>query len=452
MVRSLRRCETTSDAEGHHRRSAGDTQLGDALALSLCSVLGSVAGLFGWLITARIMSPAQAGDAQLVVSAFMLVGGAAQLNLDVGVMRWLPAAGSKSGKLILIAAAVITTLSVVLSLGYALLTPRLTAVSGGTEGFSALGLLLFVLVAVGWGVFTLHDFALVALGKPWWAVWRNGVFAAVRLGLLIVLGGVFGLGAQGIVLSWVGPVVLWIAAGSLVIAVLARKVGGAARGGSLPSARSAAAYLAPVGVAEFGGLLLYNQVPVVVNLRFGPEIGIVFFIAWQAVTVIDIAAVFFMNSVAGGVARAPERIAELAASARRRLLLVFLPLLAVGALIARPALSLFGAAYAEGDHILQLLLVGLAFRLLVLHELGMRQAVGAGMAYARLQLGSTILVLIVAVAVPSGGNGVQALLPLAVGYIIVQVVSAVAVLIFSGGRRPWMDDGELPAVSGRERR
>ena len=79
------------------------------------------------------------------------------------------------------------------------------------------------------------------------------------------------------------------------------------------------------------------------------------------------------------------------------------------------------------------------------HELGMRQAVGAGMAYARLQLGSTILVLIVAVAVPAGGNGVQALLPLAVGYIIVQVICVAAVQIFSGTRRPWMRGGEVPA-------
>jgi O-antigen/teichoic acid export membrane protein len=435
VVRSLRRRPAPRQAD--LSRDAGDRQLGDGLALSLCSMLGSVAGLLGWLITARIMSPEQAGDAQLVVSAFMLVGGAAQLNLDVGVMRWLPSAGSRTSRLLWIATSVITTLALALSLGYALLTPRLTAVSGGTEGFSGLGLLLFVLVAVGWGVFTLHDFALVALGRPWWAVWRNGVFAAVRLGLLVVWGGVFGLGAQGIVLSWVAPVVLWIVAGSLVIAVLARKISTAAPGGSLPRARAAVAYLAPVGVAEFGGLLLYNQVPVVVNLRFGPTVGIVFFIAWQAVTVIDIASVFFMNSVAVGVARAPDQVAELAASARRRLLVVFLPFLAVGALLAHPALSIFGDAYAEGDHILQLLLVGLAFRLLVLHELGMRQALGAGMAYARLQLGSTILVLIVAITVPVAGDDVSALLPLAIGYIVVQVISAAAVLIFPRIRMPW---------------
>jgi O-antigen/teichoic acid export membrane protein len=443
MVRSLRRRAVEDDVGS----AAGDRQLGDGLALSLCSMLGSVAGLLGWLITARIMTPAEAGDAQLVVSAFMLVGGAAQLNLDVGVMRWLPAAGNRTSRLIGTATAVIVTLALALSLGYALLTPRLTAVSGGEEGFSGLGLLLFVLVAVGWGVFTLHDFALVALGRPWWAVWRNGVFAVVRLSLLTVLGGILALGGQGIVLSWVLPVVLWIAVGALVIAVLARKVSAAPRGGMLPDLRSAVAYLAPVGIAEFGGLLLYNQVPVVVNLRFGPEVGIVFFIAWQAVTVIDIASVFFMNSVAVGVARAPEQTAALAAVARRRLLAVFLPLLALGALLARPALSLFGDAYAEGDHVLQLLFVGLAFRLLVLHELGMRQAVGAGLAYARLQLGSTVLVLIVAIAVPATEDDVQALVPLAVGYIAVQVVSVVAVQFFGRRGRPRLTAAGAPRSS-----
>ena len=443
MVRLLRR-RAAEDGVGS---AADDRQLGDGLALSLCSMLGSVAGLLGWLITARIMTPAEAGDAQLVVSAFMLVGGAAQLNLDVGVMRWLPAAGNRTSTLIGTATAVIVTLALALSLGYALLTPRLTAVSGGEEGFSGLGLMLFVLVAVGWGVFTLHDFALVALGRPWWAVWRNGVFAVVRLSLLIVLGGVFALGGQGIVLSWVLPVVLWIAVGALVIALLARKVSAAARGGTLPDLRSAAAYLAPVGIAEFGGLLLYNQVPVVVNLRFGPEVGIVFFIAWQAVTVIDIASVFFMNSVAVGVARAPEKTAELAAAARRRLLAVFLPLLALGALVARPALSLFGDTYAEGDHVLQLLFLGLAFRLLLLHELGMRQAVGAGLAYARLQLGSTVLVLIVAIAVPAADDDVQALVPLAVGYIAVQVLSVIVLQVSARRGRPWLTAAGPPRSS-----
>jgi O-antigen/teichoic acid export membrane protein len=210
----------------------------------------------------------------------------------------------------------------------------------------------------------------------------------------------------------------------------------------VPRPAAAAAFLGPTAVAQFGGALLYNQVPVLVNLRFGAETGAVFFIAWQAVTVIDIAGTFFMNSLAAGVAREPHRAHELAATARRRLLVIFLPMLVVGAVLAHPLLLMFGAEYAEADNVLRLLLLGLAFRLVVVHELGVRQAAGKAMTYARLQLISTLLVLLAAILTPVAGAGVSALLPVAIGYIVVQVVCAAAVLFSPARRRA---DLEVPS-------
>jgi O-antigen/teichoic acid export membrane protein len=168
----------------------------------------------------------------------------------------------------------------------------------------------------------------------------------------------------------------------------------------------------------------------------------VFFIAWQAVTVIDLAGTFFMNSLAVGVAREPARAAELAAAARRRLLMIFVPLLAIGAALATPVLLIFGEAYAQADNVLRLLLLGLAFRLVVVHELGVRQAAGKAMSYARLQLISTVLVLAAAVLTPVTGGGVSALLPVAVGYVVVQVLCVVGVMFSPARRRA---DVEVPS-------
>jgi O-antigen/teichoic acid export membrane protein len=413
----------------------GDCNSSDGLALALSSVLGSIAGFVSWLIAARIMSTTEVGNAQLVVSAFILVGGAAQLNLGVGLMRWVPQAGKRTSKLVWNALLLVMPLSGLVGLVYALFTPRLADVPAGPGGLFVVGLLLFVLASAGWGVFPVHDFLLVALGKPWWAVWRNGLFAAVRIPLMILLGGVAGLGAYGIVLSWIGPVVVFIALGSLVIAVLTRRASASARSGTLPSRTEVLAFLGPTAVSQLGAALLYNQVPVLVNLRFGPDTGAVFFIAWQAVSVIDVAATFFMNSLAVGVAREPHRAVALAAAARRKLLLFFLPALAVGAALATPLLMIFGDAYAAADDVLRLLLVGVAFRLVVAHELGVRQAMGWAIGFARLQLISTVLVLFVAVVTPVTADGVDALMPVAIGYIIVQVVCAAAVLIFPAKRR-----------------
>ncbi|WP_142060939.1 lipopolysaccharide biosynthesis protein [Pseudonocardia kunmingensis] len=413
----------------------------DGLALALCSLLGSLAGFLSWLVAARIMTTTEVGNAQLVVSAFILIGGAAQLNIGIGLMRWLPGAGRHTGRLAWRALLLVMPLSAVVGLVYALITPRLASISAGADGAPGVGMLVFVLACAGWGAFALHDFLLVAVGKPWWAVWRNGLFAVVRIGLLVALG-VAGLGAYGVVLSWVGPLVVGTVLGSALIAVLTRRISARADGGVVPTRAEVVAFLGPTAVSQVGAALLYNQVPVMVNVRFGPETGAVFFIAWQAVMVIDLAAAFFMNSLAVAVAREPHRRAELAAAARRRLLLLFLPALALGAALATPLLSIFGGAYAEADDVLRLLLLGLAFRLVVAHELGVRQAVGWALGFARLQLLSTVLVLVVAIVVPVAGGGVAALLPVAIGYVAVQVVCAAAVLAFPASRRA---DVEVPS-------
>jgi O-antigen/teichoic acid export membrane protein len=387
-----------------------------------------------WIIATRLVDPAEIGKASQFVSALLLVAGAVQLNLDVGLLRWLPGAGRHAGRLVWRTLLLVMLLAAVVGLVYALLLPSVarSAAGGASPWF---GVALFVLAAAGWSVFTLHDSVLVALGRPWWTVWRNGAFAVGRIRLLVALGGL-GFGAQGIVLSWVGSIVLWIAAGTVVLAVLLQRSAVRSAEGSLPSRREVVGFLGPTAVARSGTVLLYDQIPVLVVVRYGDATGGRFFLVWQALVVVDVAATFFMNALSLGVAQEPDQASRLAAVARRRLLKVFLPLLALGALVAAPALELvFGAAYAEAADVLRLLLAGMAFRLIVLHELGVRQALGRAMAYARLQLTSTVLVTAVVVAVPVGRGTVADLLPVAIGYVLVQALCMLAVLTRPALRR-----------------
>jgi hypothetical protein len=128
--------------------------------------------------------------------------------------------------------------------------------------------------------------------------------------------------------------------------------------------------------------------------------------------------------------------------------MIFLPLLALGALLAGPGLSIFGTAYAEAANVLRLLLLGQAFRLVVVHELGVRTAAGHGVAYARLHIVSTLLVLVAVLLVPASvqahPDGVSAaLLPVPLGYLVVQVACAAhVVLVRARGRG-------VPAVGGQ---
>ena len=159
--------------------------------------------------------------------------------------------------------------------------------------------------------------------------------------------------------------------------------------------------------------------------------------AWQAVTVVDLAATFFMNSLAVGVAREPLRAAELAAAARKRLLLIFLPLLAVGCVVAGPALELvFGPEYAEAADVLRLLLVGLAFRHGRPARAGRAAGARAGVRLRAPAADQHLAVIVVVAVVPVGASAIAALVPVAIGYIAVQVVCAAAVLLSPARRRP----------------
>ena len=406
--------------------------LDDGLALSLSAAMGSVAGLIGWVVSTRLLTPSDIGKAAEVVAAILMIGGIAQLNLSVGMLRWIPVAGRYTARLTWVGMLTVIPLGALAALVCVVVLPSIGATAaGGLPWWVGAG--LFVVVTAGWTVFVVHDTLLVALGKPWWAVWRNALFAAVRLGLMIVLG-LVGLGAQAIVLSWVLPIVVWIGLGSVALVVMTRAVSRRSRNGALPGWRPAAAFLGPTSVAELGPALLYNVVTVIVTERFGSATGALFFMAWQAVTVVDVSASFFMKSLVVGLAREPERAAELAAATRRRLLMIFLPLLALGCLIAGPALGLvFGAEYAAAADVLRLLLVGLALRLVVLIELGVRQALGRAYAYARLQLLSSVTVVIAVALVPAGAADVDALLPVAAVYVAVQLACAVIAL---RARRP----------------
>jgi len=379
--------------------------LDDGLALSLSAAMGSVAGLIGWVVSTRLLTPSDIGKAAEVVAAILMIGGIAQLNLSVGMLRWIPGAGRYTARLTWAGMLTVIPLGALAALVCVVVLPSIGATAaGGLPWWVGAG--LFVVVTAGWTVFVVHDTLLVALGKPWWAVWRNALFAAARLGLMIVLG-LVGLGAQAIVLSWVLPIVVWIGLGSVALVVMTRAVSRRSRDGALPGWRPAAAFLGPTSVAELGPALLYNVVTVIVTERFGSATGALFFMAWQAVTVVDVSASFFMKSLVVGLARDPGRALGL----------------------------VFGAEYAAAADVLRLLLVGLALRLVVLIELGVRQALGRAYAYARLQLLSSVTVVIAVALVPAGAADVDALLPVAAVYVAVQLVCAVIAL---RARRPAM--------------
>ncbi|GLZ50615.1 glycosyltransferase [Actinomycetospora sp. NBRC 106378] len=408
--------------------SAKDGSLHDGLAMALASGGSALVGMLGWILAARVLDTAELGLATAYVSAFLLVAGATELNVGIGLLRWLPAAGGSSRRLLTIALGAVAALSGVVAALYLLLpgTSVIVAAVTGTAPSAAAhaaGVGLFVLTAVLYALFQQQDFVLVGLGRPWWAPTRTLLFAAGRLGIVLAAGA--SLTTEIVVLSWVAPLLACVALVGLQAIVLTRRRRRVP--GRLPALREAAGFLGPTYLGQVATSVLFNQVPLLVVLRFGPEVGGRFFLVWQAVTVVDVLATYFAASLAAGVAREPERAGELSRAVRRRLLLLVGPALAVGALLAEPVLALFGPAYTAEAWVLRILLLGLGLRLLVVHRLAEHQAHGRGVRFARLATATTVGVVGVVALVPAGPT--DPLASFAAGFVGVQVLAAGAVLL-----------------------
>jgi O-antigen/teichoic acid export membrane protein len=408
--------------------------LSDGLSLSISGAVGSLAGFVSWLIAARIMPQEAVGYASAFVSAFLLVAGVAQLNLDSAMMLWMPKAGRKASTLFWRSHLVIIPSCALVGLVYVLLEPLMATTGAGGHLPIWVGGLLFLLAGIGWGLWGVHDFSLIAVGKTWWASWRNIAFAVARIGMLVALGA--SLGPLGVVLSWVVPIALWTLGSAVVGGIYTRKFARLSDQEWLPTRREAVRFLGPTTLAHWGTVLLFNQVTVIVTQRFGPTTGAAFFIAWQAVMVIDIAAQRFMQSLSAQLARDPENAKAHIRASRKRLYVIFLPMILVGVLLARFGLEFFGPGYAEAADVLRVLLLGMVARLVISHELGVRQARHDGVGFARLQLLSTAFVIAVVLFIPigpsdaAGSHPVEQLMPVAAGYAISQLVCAVAVVVW----------------------
>lgn len=408
--------------------------VGEGLALAGSVGVNAVVGLVAWLVAARLMPAAAVGTASAFVSAFILVAGITGLNLGVALLRWLPGAGRRASALVWRCSAVVVVLSVVAACGYLLLPGSgvIFEAATGSASPSLVGWLLFALAAAAWSLFQLHDLALVGLGYPWWAPAKNVLASTARLVAMIVIG--TALTSQLVVLAWVVPTVVCVVVIAVFAARRSRRVPDPpSRAGRLPGRREVVGFLAPTYVGQLAMSLLYYQVPLLVIIRFGTEAGAAFFVAWQAVTVLDVVAFRFVNALVGQVSRHPDRAVELSRLARIRLLQLGLPALVAGILLAGPALAVFGPDYVVAAPALRVLLVGAAFRLLVVHALGMRQALGDALGFAGLQLVTTLVVLVGMVLVPADAASTEpALLRIAVVYLVAQVAFAVPQLLPRG--------------------
>ncbi|WP_345414747.1 phosphotransferase [Pseudonocardia xishanensis] len=155
----------------------------DGLALVLGSGLTSVVGLAYWVLAARLLPPAAVGVDQAALSAVMLLGGVAHLNLTYALLRFVPVAGRAARRMVVLGYLVVVLLAAlvggVFALGAPWWAPELVAAVGQDRL-----LVFFGLATPVWALFTVQDYVLTAIGRATLVPLENIVFAVLKVGLL----------------------------------------------------------------------------------------------------------------------------------------------------------------------------------------------------------------------------------------------------------------------------
>lgn len=163
------------------------TILSNAGSLLGSTFITSGLGFVFWWAAARLFSNAAVGLAAAAISTMMLLGAMGMLGLGTLLIGELPRRDRDAGSLVVTSLVVAGLASTALGILFALLVPTLSPelasfVSGvGRTALIALGVAFTAVTLV-------LDQALIGLLRGSLQLWRNGIFSAGKLALLVVLG------------------------------------------------------------------------------------------------------------------------------------------------------------------------------------------------------------------------------------------------------------------------
>ena len=181
----------------------------NAYSLAGSTLVTSGFGMAFWVVAARNFSPEIVGINSALISTMLLLAGISTLNLANGFNRFIPTAGHRARRFVIVGYSATVGFSVVVALLF---------VAGTTLWADELSFLRddptqcawFVASVALWGIFMLQDGVLAGLGEGPWVLAENLVYGVVKLALLfaVALGG----GRYGVFTAWTAPLVFLVAA------------------------------------------------------------------------------------------------------------------------------------------------------------------------------------------------------------------------------------------------
>ncbi|HKS45682.1 MAG TPA: phosphotransferase [Amycolatopsis sp.] len=311
------------------------------------SVASSLFGVAYWLLVARLNPPDVVGLNSAVVSAMMLLAGAAQLNLMSALLRFVPTAGAAASRMIFLAYLVGSGFSGLAAVGFLFGLPLWAADLESLlwTGPAAAG---FVLATMCWSLFVMQDNVLVAVGRPGVVPVENSAFAALKI--LVIIPFSLAALAGGIWLSWAVGMAITVAGTTAYLflrAVPAFVRESSVRTSHVPSLRELGRFVGPDYLGSLAWIAGTSLAPLLVLDLTDPGRSAVFALAWSiCITLYQVPIAFGQSLVAHGV-RNPGRLDAYHRQALRHTMEILAPVVVLVVAFAPFGLRVFGDWYAD---------------------------------------------------------------------------------------------------------
>jgi O-antigen/teichoic acid export membrane protein len=362
-------------------------------ALLVTAVTTSLLGIVFWAAAVRFYTPDVVGFSSAAISAMVLVTGLASFSLQGVLVRFLPAAGARAGRLILLAYAIHASMALLLGTLFvhtvALWAPNLGALSaGGAAGWG------FVLGAVVWSMFNLQDGALTGLRHAIWVPVENILYAVGKMVLLVLLAN--GMPYWGIFAAWVIPAAAAIIPINLLL--LGRLVPQAAKVRN-PQVRAAdrasvASYIIRNYPGALFSLALSSLMPLVVSQQAGLRANAYFYMPWMIYTGLQLVPINLATSMTVEAVHDERKLGLFSYRVLVQSLRLLGPVVAALLLGAHWLLLAFGPEYAaQGETLVRLLALAAIPNILVVLYISVLRVENRGWNLVLVQAAQAVLLL-----------------------------------------------------------
>jgi O-antigen/teichoic acid export membrane protein len=334
-------------------------------ALIIGTGITSVLGLVFWALAARSLPTTTVGIGAALISTVTLLATFSTLGMENGLLRFLPAAGAATGRLILTCYAFCAG-AAMLAAGIFLMGQPMWAEKMDFLRESPLSMIIFAVGTAAWVVYVLQDQVLVGLRHPGWVPLTNGASSLLKILALPLLASA---AAWAIFAATIIPAVLAVIVVGALVLRFARNIAAADPRSATEAKISMSAlmrFAGPDHVANLMWLATIDVLTLIVLQVDGAEASA----HWYIASTIGYTLYLITSNVGSALiaesAHDPEHHVAHARRALRHCTQLVVPAAVIGVVAAPLALRLFGTDYAENaTAMLQLILISAIPQLIV---------------------------------------------------------------------------------------